>query len=564
MADLKQYEDQYFGLMSTLQVLRQRYEKEERDWDGRETIVEVLKLMQGFVEGQFWFFYHGFSEQRPSKFPKLNRHIGPNDSQVQFPPEHVLASILAQIAGDLATLQFCSEQRFLHTKEWTPAQKVVPEGLLKPEATQTLEGDAPTKQEDVFVQLDKFVTRSLWHDPSPTNASVKGKTVLTYFTDSVKVRVLPYANVALMGFPPSVLRHSDGLFTAAHEAGHVLYWYPFKQPQDEEGSDAEAEPITLTRNVREFFFPFHFDLPTDNVALSKQPPPPPWGEEIFADSYGALIGGPSYIKKAMDLALEHSTKAFFDPSLSDPHPMPLIRPLLMLKALIALNKKTEGKQIFSSIGEEVNVDGTARYLLGLWEQKLKERGIFDYRERTKNLVVWDIFKLETNLLVEDLVDRAIRALHYVFPDAPAADRLWGWADDVKDTIYKTVDDVKGASNKTVDHFDRLRRLFMAPELGRILIVPPPEGTPATPPKPQPQTPPTALPSLWLEWAVDQKEYFVRSKVANDEIAVSPDGIWAGDFDTVMQVGTRPSNTWLPVFAAGGWTTEGPWGDGTRP
>lgn len=543
MVNLEQYYEQYEGLKQALADLVESINKSNDEqiddsWPGKD-ILSLLKRMNEWTQGQFLFFYHGFSEQRPAGFPKLNWHSSPTNSQVQYPPEHVLATILDQISGDLATIKFCSEQRFLHYKDWKKKQEPGMDHSVGESGHQTIASVSPEK-EDAFAELDGFAKGSIWPEPSLGNELFAGKKVLTYFTDSVKVRVMPYAHVALVGFPPSVLQHSRGLYTAAHEIGHFLFWYPFKHSQGKRVSGAEAALIKSTRNVRELFFPFRFDLPTDSVALSKQPPPPPWGEEIFADAYGALIGGPLYVNKAMDLALGYSTKLFSDPSLSDSHPMPLIRPLLILKALVALDKR-----MFSNIPKHVDVKATAAKLLGEWEQKLKEREVFDYRERSKNLVVWDLNTLDTNLLVEDLVDRAVRALHYVLPDAPAKEMLWGWAENPKDAI-----------KKTTAYLDQVAQLFKQAELLMSIVVPPLDEPPA------PLQP--VLPPSWLEWVVNEKDYYKWEKDSDENFVIPEGEIWAGDFDTVMDPSTRSTNTWLPVFGAGGWTTGGPCDGPGRP
>lgn len=153
--------------------------------------------------------------------------------------------------------------------------------------------------------------------------------VLAYFTDSVSVRVTPYSSIALIGIPYMHANDLRGAWAIPHEVGHLRFWSPFK------ASNAQISKVGLDpnlfdgllMNVREVYYPF-LSIPSEFM----------WSEELFADAYSVLVGGPLSAWTGMDSAMEHAASTFRNFSFEKPYPTPIIRPLLMIKALTSIVK----------------------------------------------------------------------------------------------------------------------------------------------------------------------------------------------------------------------------------
>lgn len=515
MSDYKRYEEQFKALMNVLRLLETKHANSPM-------FVNLLQGLRLFAYGQFYFFYHGFSASRPKPFPKLHPNLSPDDAAVQFAPEHVFAVTLHQIAADLSTIQRAAEQ--------------------------SLDGWRIDfgNNHDFLEFAGRIAWATLWHPANDTDI----KAVIPYATDSVEVRVMPYAPVMLLGMPLTCLKDPYSFLSIPHEVGHFRYYFSFPQtPNAAPRRRARNQQQKPWLNLRELFYPFRYQAGAQGEAA------PSWGEEIFADVYGALVGGPAFIASAMDLALEHSIGSLLSFDLADPHPTPLIRPLLMLKALRQLNSKPVGKQGRLLDLQENVVEALAIYLWNGWKRKLQERGILAYADRSgaekdnsrdlhfvfrdaelakrvREIVVWDSRDLDPNLAVEALVINAIEALRHAFPDVAAAQVPWGWS-ATEPRAWVTAGEMYALLNKAKP--ERTNTPGAPVTLGAL--TPAAEVALAQ-----------ALPELWIEWATTKKRYFKASL---------PDEIWAGEFESAMDPQKRPTNTWLPVFGAGGWTTEGP-------
>lgn len=600
MADYGDYKKQFDALMNVLDLFEKRYElpADGLDWPRRKEIIALVQGLKWFAKGQFLFFYCGFTgEHKELGYPMLHLEIAQGSDQVQYPAEHVLATILYQIEADIAVIQSAAEQRLLHYTVYGPDQKRhsinLPKGAL---TSAEQENDTEDAEQDFFVSADSFAQASLWQAKTVANEFLEDKFVLTYLTNSVQARVVPYANVVFIGLPSSVTASGRKNSAIAHEVGHFRFWHSFPQTGDVSPESGANMPDWVKQakaprlNLRELFYPFQYALAPTDV------PTPPWAEEIFADVYGVLFGGPEYIRSAMELALEHSTKGLVDFDYTDPHPTPLIRPVLMIKALGELTKGA----VPLLARDAADVQKQAIVLFNEWKRKLRDRK-FLYSETPEkdnddtvdlelkfrdgalathvgNTIAWhtrelnlstvsgkDLSKLTDEQLkllrkedkqrkfhAEELVAQAVQALRFVFRDAPPSKTLWGWSDNVEQAVqemsewFGNAKEYADAVNEFLERWNSWRlvlpKLIESGHLSNLFLLPPP---------PHSQHP-ESLPEKWKEWAIQQKNYFDP-----DAFDKMPREMYAGDFDTVMNPTTRPSNTWLPIFGAGGWTTEGP-------
>jgi hypothetical protein len=240
-------------------------------------ITHLLTRLEAFGRSHFKFFYEGFAN-------------GDLEISSEFPPQRVFESILDQISFDLEVILRASSQRR--------------QGIAT--------------MNDTLVQADKLamlaldyavITASLVDSPVPEEPW----TALTYLQKSPSVRVIPYANVALVGVPLTSLMEKRDLLAIPHEVGHFVYW----------------RRVRSTSPVSRALF-----LSPPSIAAYRK-----WEEEMFADAYGAITAGPILALDFQELALEHIPDQFLDEN--DDHPSPILRPLLYAKVIEARGEKVE-------------------------------------------------------------------------------------------------------------------------------------------------------------------------------------------------------------------------------
>jgi hypothetical protein len=273
--DLTMWEARWKNLNGTLEMLGENYNPSTLlNFSRKETLYNLVKCLQSFARDQFYFFYDGF----------LNGRLKESS---EFPIEYALQAVLAQVAYDLEAILRAADQRISGS----------------PQVKQTLD------------TADKLAWTAL--QPAKDKKLVDNETtVLTYFQKSAAIRLIPYAPVALVGIPFTAVSVEQDYLAIAHEVGHYVYRHG--NLIDDSVKSQKREPV-------------HQRLATD---LSKSPEwIKKWQEEIFADVYGCLVGGPVMALSAQDLAFQASAKEFV---LDDKvHPKPIVRPDIYSEILSA-------------------------------------------------------------------------------------------------------------------------------------------------------------------------------------------------------------------------------------
>src|SRR5438105_167252 len=276
LQDLKNYEDRWKALDTTMTALGEHYSYLP-DFPRKQSVLYLLKSLQAFGAGQFNFFYDGFdtgSRAKKGKRAKL-------ESSERFPPPYLLNSILVQIGYDLEVVQRIADQRI----------------------------SASPKIREVLEKADKLA----WDAIKPAidyGVAKEATTTLTYFQKSTDIRVIPYAQMALIGIPFSCLDNKQDFLAIPHEVGHYVFRHPTP--------DAKKIRDDLQALIERFEEPYHTLL--DN-----------WFEETFADIYGCLIAGPIIALDFQDISLQHSKLDFVKGD--DDHPTPILRPYIYTKVL---------------------------------------------------------------------------------------------------------------------------------------------------------------------------------------------------------------------------------------
>jgi hypothetical protein len=181
--------------------------------------------------------------------------------------------------------------------------------------------------------------------------------VLVYLQKSPSVRIMPYADLVLIGMPFWLYRVDepqpanaliDDLLAVPHEIGHYVYWRGKARHSDQQS-------YTIARLLKQFVQGTFSNPEYPSVArqvsstnragalvtepsltwrsahgVRIQDTLKRWSEEAFADVFAYSVSGVASIASLMDVALNRSWKEPFT-DLYDDHPTPLVRPLTLLE-----------------------------------------------------------------------------------------------------------------------------------------------------------------------------------------------------------------------------------------
>ncbi len=546
MANLAHYGDQWESLRLLLGALDERYSL--LSFYRKTTILHLIRSLQQFGQGQFHFFYDGFASHDSrvsaqfgelgytSPFPGLNLSS-------EFGPENVLAATIARISEDITTIQLAAEQRMWHVQIagerrtlattyaellqvtdflaadalWLPPDRT---GMLNSVGLHSEPGPAPDPDPDVVDPPEDF------------DGDFQVNTVLTYLTHSLHVRVYPYARVAVVGVPYTCFTDVKGFLAIPHELGHYRFWY--SKPRQILGADGVTR--TMYANIREEAFGFE---PIDLKGADR------WIEEIFADVYGAIIGGPLAALDAIQRALQQPSHVFTDFDADVPHPTPILRPLIYLKAIANYGSYDEAA---APVAARTTA---ATQLLNHWLDILGPTGLL---ARGAQLITSSIGLDASvnagvpNHPVDYLIDIALRALADNSLDSRSIPRLlgWGWSNPMSLLTAGKDITTPDSQRSLVEDFKVFimdsRFVRSSVDLDALRSF---------------NDPLDGAPTNWRDWALDAKQY-LQNVGAGGAFALTQTGnLAAGVLPGDMKLELRPGAKWLPVYGAGGWTTEGP-------
>lgn len=238
------------------------------------TLAGVLRALDGFHKRLFGYFYTGFYDPET---PPLAR-------SALFPPDYVLETLLSHVGFDLSAILQIHDGRLL--------AGVDPE-LAKPAL-------------DALGRGDRLAAAALY--PARTAGIVDGNVdALTYREKAARIRVIPYTPAALIRIPFTAQKAERDHLATPHEVGHYVYRH---------GSLNGLEPVYMQLQ-REF---------AGEPVWAQA-----WIEEMFADVWGAKVGGPAVALSFQDLQLAETGSAFI--SDDGAHPTPLLRPHIYHKVV---------------------------------------------------------------------------------------------------------------------------------------------------------------------------------------------------------------------------------------
>jgi hypothetical protein len=316
--ELRRWEERWESLSEVMESLR-------ADIDGssipeRTTLLSLIDGLAPKAEEHVTYFLKGFSKK--SQLYQLKEDRPQQRSQVRFSKDYALSKVLDRIAFDLDVIYLSFKQRS-DKSHYNPLQ--------------------------ITLDLADELALEALH-PAKIQGLIGSKTeALTYLQKSFETRVIPYAEVSLIGIPFTSVRLRADLLAIPHEVGHYIFWNGGRiYKKWEKQLDSLRE-----KNRKENF---------------------EWTEEIFADVYGCVVAGPVMALDFQDLQLEF---AGFDPvteinefedGVDEDHPTPILRPRIYTETL----KKMKARGVTSAgLGD---LDAIANQLDTRWEMKLQDRG----------------------------------------------------------------------------------------------------------------------------------------------------------------------------------------------
>lgn len=246
----------------------------------QKTLQSALTALKAFGESQISFFLTGFG-------PGARVFLEPS---TQYPPDYALRITLDQIVHDMNVIVRAWEQR--QSDSASPAMR------------------------KTLAQADILANNAL--TPAIQQGLLEPATVVTYFQKDTNVRIIPYAPVSFIGLPITCQTVKRDLLAIPHEVGHYVYRYGRVRSGKNEGSRFAA---ALTQRY-------------GHQSSWRQA----WMEEIFADVYGGLIGGPVMALGFEDI-LSGAPRADFIHDDGE-HPVPALR-LQIYQAVFAVLKMPE-------------------------------------------------------------------------------------------------------------------------------------------------------------------------------------------------------------------------------
>ena len=311
---------------------------------------ELIPRLRNFSTTIFNFLYDGFypendairggvleSDQNLIDALKLNNLLK-QQLTPSYPKDYVINKLLRQVSLDLVRLE-----QALHLRSNIA------------ENTQ--------KQQRIYALAD-FLAEEAVKPCSNYYLKFKGesenkKVVITHPANAVEVRLLPYCEAVLIGFP--ITAYFDGVtmstdfLALSHEMGHMLYRSGRTEDKNTSLRDDLYKKLyirlaQLRRNPQESRWLFR------------------WLEEIFADTYGCLLDGPVCVVGFQELlATGRPTHLHED---DGKHPIPVLRPLIQTQILRSIAKKHPGWQEEEDEGEKAtfNIQEIASLLDLVWQK----------------------------------------------------------------------------------------------------------------------------------------------------------------------------------------------------
>jgi len=271
--------------------------------------LELVAELDTYARQVFEFFSVGFYSKSPeTRFP----------ASKTFKPMFVMRTLINQVSFDLNIYQRAINQR--------RRLNYGDEDFF----WQSLQGHALYLADHVAELAMKPAMKAGYLSPDTK--------ILTYLDKNVRARLLPYSDAVLISIAFATMQF-DGFPTQdflalPHEIGHHLYWQG-------------TMPGTDTPVLDELF------SRTRAAKIHARDWRMKWLEEIFADTYALLVGGPVIVLDFQDM-LDDDVSSHFTKD-TDQHPIPELRPLIQTHILRQI-QSTEGKPLYTRTPDRLDAN----------------------------------------------------------------------------------------------------------------------------------------------------------------------------------------------------------------
>lgn len=298
------------NLKSTIQVAQTSIRSNASDqWVQADILCELLERLERFADEAVAWMHN------PDNFSGLSETL-----LQHYPPNYGRYLITQQAINDFNLIWHIYNQRRGNLDGVQDATKIIyqlAEKALKPAI------DANIIQKDIII--------------------------IPYLQKAPSIRIVPYANIAMIGLPYWLAKIRPDSFTFVqslaqdflaipHEIGHFVYWHGERTKSYKDKHIQAGIARWLKRHIQDSYEK-QGELEDNRLfkALVR------WSEEIFADVYGVVAAEAESVQSLMNMLRDyHRPEKFFD--IEDSHPAPAIRPYSALAALEVLEKRNSAQQ----------------------------------------------------------------------------------------------------------------------------------------------------------------------------------------------------------------------------
>lgn len=320
------------------------------------TCWNVLESLQGFTTDAFDFFYNGFYGDE-QYYARLT--VSPN-----YPARYIMRTILNQVSFDLNIIQRAITQR------------------------QNTDG-VMTQQGHALFIADRLAAQAL--KPALKAGLLEdGTGIISYLGKTIRARLVPYYDTILLSIAFASMQQgsfpSRDFLAIPHEIGHHLYWNG-TMPNS---SDTIRETLHKKLNA---------------AGIKKRDWRRRWLEEIFADTYALIIGGPVVALDFQDM-LDDDVPEHFRTD-TDKHPIPEVRPFIQTQIL--RNIKSQGTPFYLETPDRLDANWKA-WISHQWKDRDVSAESFRVRGKRAHITGQGI--LDT---LQPLLDVVLDVLSAVIP-----------------------------------------------------------------------------------------------------------------------------------------------------
>lgn len=464
ITDWTWYDQRFDGVIKGVRAMRNYYDPADitkrPNVERRATVALLLKQLDLYGSAHFNFFRSRLEEGSLTPHPK-------------FPLGRVLDAIIRQISYDAEVILRAAQQH----------------QMQEPDIHDTLK-----KADQMAYVLLQSLVSYLESTPGQTNW-----TALTYFQKTPQIRVVPYANIALIGIPWSCISTPRDYLAIAHEIGHIAYWRRVIQDKGTGPSPIDKSYVTKP-DVAQMYVN--------------------WQEEIFADALGCRLMGAVMALDFQSVSLEYDFASFL--AQNDEHPAPIRRPLLYAKALDQLETDAKVATPF------------AAKLAARWLDRVSARV-----ESAGGLAATDGDAYTT-------IDRAQKDSHVLDKGKGMDKTLWYAMDAMSDlpkddwtgdkAAFQAALDADSGTGEEYAGFDDVlkERVKNAPADLDVIQVPEVQADDSV--------------TLWDKLL--EREKILQGHTLADFTARNP--MPSGEITDLSGI---PNGTWMQIWLAAGWTTE---------